>query len=106
MDELTKETGLKIGDLIYKACFGERDTTNIFEVISFMEKKKQYYNVTDYPETFETKLLTSDHNKWWWDYIVKLKHNETFIEEEYVIYSFQSKFTQWSRMHFTPFQKF
>lgn len=104
MDELTRETGLKIGDFIYKVYLDEIDTRNIYEVVSFVEKKKQYYNLPNYPETFETKLLTSDHNKWWWDYIVKIKSENEDVEE-YVIYSFQPKFTQWSRMHFIPFQK-
>jgi len=99
MDELNKKTGLKIGDFIYKKHLNKIDQTNIYEIIAFLKKKKQYSLSNMYPETFETKLLTSDHIHWHWAYIVKLKDKQDNFEE-YVIYSCQPKFTEWSRKNY------
>ena len=104
MNELREKTGLKIGDFIYKKHLGETDNTKWYVIIEFLEKKKEYSLQKIYPETFETKLLTSDHMHWHWDYIVKLEDEQDNIEE-YVIYSCQPNFTEWSRTHFEFIEK-
>ena len=98
---ISEETGLNIGDLIYKKSMGRTDTSKIYEIISFIEKKKQYDIQIIYPESFETKPLEkNDH--WWWDYIVEIKdeHEDETVVEEYVVGSLKPHVSSWYKKYF------